>query len=263
MRLVDRDPHRGDAGKARKHLIGDRAGSGLDQAVAPAREGAGDGLDDARIGHRVDDFVADRRLGKVGRHLEIDDEALADLLLVRHDPVMGMNEKSGDEDRIAHECPRIAAATLSACAVSATSCTRMIAAPLSADSTCAAIEPPSRRSGGAGESLSMKRLREAPTSSGSPKDRSRPSQPIASMLCSGVLPKPMPGSSTIQSRAMPACPAIASDRAKNSSISAMMSGAGSTASRLCMTTTGMPFWAMIAAMSLSRCRPHTSLIMAA
>ena len=75
--------------------------------------------------------------------------------------------------------------------------------------TCAAIEPPIRRSGGAGETLSMKRLREAPTRSGSPKALSRPSRAIASMLCSGVLPKPMPGSSTMRSRAMPARAAIA------------------------------------------------------
>src|SRR5882757_4260396 len=59
MRLMDGDPHRGDAGKARKHLVGDRAGSGLDQAVAPGREGTRDGLDDARIGDRVDHLVAD------------------------------------------------------------------------------------------------------------------------------------------------------------------------------------------------------------
>ena len=43
----------------------------------------------------------------------------------------------------------------------------------------------------------MKRLREAPTSSGRPNDLSSASRAMAVMLCSGVLPKPMPGSSTI------------------------------------------------------------------
>ena len=44
----------------------------------------------------------------------------------------------------------------------------------------------------------MKRLREAPTSSGQPNARNSESRASAVMLCSGVLPKPMPGSSTIR-----------------------------------------------------------------
>ncbi len=86
----------------------------------------------------------------------------------------------------------------------------------------------------------MKRLREAPTSSGRPNDLSSPSRAIAVMLCSGVLPKPIPGSSTIVSRAMPARSAMSSERAKNAAMSAMMSIAGSAASRLCMMMTGTP-----------------------
>ena len=83
------------------------------------------------------------------------------------------------------------------------------------------------------------------------------------MLCSGVLPKPMPGSSTILSRAMPARSAISSERAKNADTSAMMSMAGSAVSRLCMTITGTPRSATSVAMSGSRCRPQTSLTIAA
>ena len=83
------------------------------------------------------------------------------------------------------------------------------------------------------------------------------------MLCSGVLPKPMPGSSTMRSRAMPARAAMSSERAKNAVTSAMMSIAGSAASRLCMTMTGTPCSATTRAMSGSRCRPHTSLTIAA
>ena len=54
----------------------------------------------------------------------------------------------------------------------------------------------------------MNRLRDAPTRSGSPNDCSSPSRASAVMLCSGVLPKPMPGSSTILSREIPALAAI-------------------------------------------------------
>src|SRR5262249_51380827 len=172
----------------------DGAGGSFDQAIAARRERLRRRLDDARIGHRVDQFVARRRVGEVDRELEIDDEPLPDLLLVRHDAMMGVDEKTLDEDGVAHDRSRSAAATLSACTVSATSCTRRIAAPWRTEARCAAIDPPIRRSGGAGETASMKRLREAPTSSGSPNDASQPRRAIASMLCSAVLPKPMPGS---------------------------------------------------------------------
>ena len=57
-------------------------------------------------------------------------------------------------------------------------------------------------------------------------------------LCSAVLPKPMPGSSTIRSRGMPARAAMSSERRKKAVTSATMSIAGSTLSRLCMTMTG-------------------------
>src|SRR6185437_12827819 len=62
---------------------------------------------------------------------------------------------------------------------------------------------------------------------------------------------------------MPALHAISSDREKNSVTSLMISIAGSAASRLCMMTTGAPCAATTRAMSGSRCRPHTSLTMAA
>ena len=70
----------------------------------------------------------------------------------------------------------------------------------------------------------MKRLRDK-------SDQERQAEALAarraarssSMLCSGVLPKPMPGSSTICSRAMPARAAMSSERSKNAITSAMMS----------------------------------------
>ena len=103
---------------------------------------------------------------------------------------------------------------------------------------CAAIEPPSRCCGSDGVTVLMKRLREAPTRSGSPNERSSSAAPAPIMLCSGVLPKPMPGSSTMLSGEMPALAAISSERAKKSAMSFMMSMAGSALSRLCMMMTG-------------------------
>src|SRR5215831_1941030 len=146
MRLVHGDAHRGDARKARQDLVRDRAGRSLDQPKALRREGAGRRLDDARVGDGVDELVAHRCLTEIEHKLEVDGELLPDLLLVPHHPVVGMDEQAGDEDGIAHASFRIAATTLSACTVSATSCTRTIAAPSSTASTCAAIEPPIRRS---------------------------------------------------------------------------------------------------------------------
>jgi len=58
--------------------------------------------------------------------------------------------------------------------------------------------------GGDGAMAWMKRLREAPTRSGRPKPRQASSRAMQVMLCSGVLPKPMPGSSTMRSRSIPA-----------------------------------------------------------
>ena len=86
----------------------------------------------------------------------------------------------------------------------------------------------------------MKRLREAPIRSGKLNPRQASSRAMQARLCSGVLPKPIPGSSTICSRVMPACDAISSEREKKSVTAAMMSIAGSAVSRLCMIITGAP-----------------------
>ena len=109
----------------------------------------------------------------------------------------------------------------------------------------------------------MKRLRDAPISRGKPNSRSSSSRASTVMLCSGVLPKPMPGSSTIWLPGMPARAAMSSERAKNASISRMISMAGSARSRLCITMTAALCSATTLAMSGSRCRPQTSLAIAA
>src|SRR6266446_4956966 len=147
------------------------------------------------------------------------------------------NTQVGEDDG-AHAFASIAAMTRSACTVAATSWARMIVAPRSAARIWAASDPPSRWSGAAGTTALMRRLREAPTRSGRSNVFSRSSLAIAAMLCSAVLPKPMPGSSTMRSRAMPERAAMASERSKNAAMSAMMSIRASATSRLCMTMTG-------------------------
>ena len=81
---------------------------------------------------------------EIGGQFEVDHEALADFGLVFHHAMAGMDDDAGDEDRIGHRLSSIAAATRSACTVSATSWVRMIRAPPLAAIRCAAIEPPSR-----------------------------------------------------------------------------------------------------------------------
>src|SRR5215831_11888326 len=56
---------------------------------------------------------------------------------------------------------------------------------------------------------------------------------------------------------------MASERSKKAAMSAMMSIRGSAASRLCMTMTGTRWRATTSAISGSRCRPQTSLTIAA
>src|SRR6185437_1870835 len=214
VRLVHGDLDDGDAGKRRQDRLGDRAGSAFQQLVIDVLEGGGRGRDHVGIGNRVGEAIGARGFRQIGRQFEVDDEALANLGLMLHHAVAGMDHDAGDEDRIAHRLSSIAAATRSACTVSATSWVRMIRAPRCAASRCAAIEPPRRWCGSDGEITPMKRLRDAPTKSGSLNTLSSSSRASAVMLWCWVLPKPMPGSSTIFSVAMPALAAIASERSK-------------------------------------------------
>src|SRR3954463_8963041 len=267
MRLVHGDLDRTDARKVRQDGIGDRAGRALQQLVIGVLEGRGGRRQDVGVGHGVGEPVAARRLRQVGIELKVDDKPLADLSLVLHHAMAGVDRQAGDEDRIGHcllsGLLSIALATRRACKVSATSWVRMIFAPRCAAIRCAAIEPASRSVGSDGDTEAMKRFREAPTRIGRPNMLNSPSRANAVMLCSAVLPKPMPGSSTILSRAMPARAAISSERWKNAFMSATMSMAGSTLSRLCMTITGTLLAATIGAMPASRCRPQTSLAITA
>src|SRR6516164_282823 len=229
VRLVHGDLHARDLREATQHGFGDRAGGGFHQSVAARAEGEALDIDDLVVAHRVRELVGARRLAQIDVEHNVEPESLPDRALVLHHAVIGVHGKAGHEYGIGHRALRIAPTTRSACTVSATSWVRMIAAPPKTARTWAAIDPPSRWSGGAGETLSMKRLREAPTRRGCPNDLRSPMRAMAVRLCSAVLPKPMPGSSTMLCRAIPACVAISSEREKNAEISAMMSIDGSAA----------------------------------
>src|SRR6185295_14542287 len=117
--------------------------------------GRGEGDDVAHIG------VVDRVLDPVGEHRvavghvegDVELEPLPDLLLGVADPVVGVDRKAMQLDldprldpvvvRLHGErtYPSTASATLSACKVSATSCTRSTSAPSATASTEEAIEP--------------------------------------------------------------------------------------------------------------------------
>ena len=144
--------------------------------------------------------------------------------LVRHHAVMGMDQQPADEDRIGHD--RLSDRRHDAHRLHG------LGNIMGADDRGAVLDrqdvggdrsAEAALSGGAGVTALMKRLRDAPTSSGKPNFLNRSSRAIAVMLCSGVLPKPMPGSSMMASRRMPARAAMASDRSKKPSMSARMS----------------------------------------
>src|SRR5262245_48431952 len=93
MRLVDGDPHRRHLGEPCEQCLGGNGGGGLDQPEALTGKRAGRGIDDRRVGHGVGELVARAGAGKIDGELEIDDEALSDLFLMRHHAVMGMDEE--------------------------------------------------------------------------------------------------------------------------------------------------------------------------
>src|SRR6478735_10567426 len=236
--LVYRDAHRSHAWKSRKHGVGRSTGGSLDQAKALGAKRFAHAIDDLVVGDGIDDFVRPRRGREVDLEVKIDDKGLPHLGFVRHHAVVGVKSETFYENPIAHRAASMAAATRSACTVSATSCARMIAAPFSTASRWAEIEPPMRSSGVDGVTVLMNRFRDAPTSMGKPKRLNSASRAMQVMLCSGVLPKPIPGLT-----------AMSKEREKKSFTSATMSMAGSADSRLCITMTGTPRLATSGAMS--------------
>src|SRR6516165_2258598 len=127
MRLVHGDPHPQDLREPVEDGFGDRAGRGLDQPTPTGAERLARDLDHLVIAHGVREL-----------------EGLPDLGLVLHHAVISVQRQPGDEDGIGHRALPMAAATRSACTVSATSWVRMIAAPPATARRWAAIDPPSR-----------------------------------------------------------------------------------------------------------------------
>src|SRR5215207_9711035 len=144
MRLVDGDLDRVDACKRREYRVCNGAGGALQELVIGVLERRRRGRHHTGIGYGVRQVIGARGFRQISGKFEVDDKTLPDFGLVLHHAVAGMDDDAGDEDRIAHSCSLIAAATRNACTVSATSCARMICAPLWAANRCAAIEPPRR-----------------------------------------------------------------------------------------------------------------------
>src|SRR5262245_20166313 len=140
MRLVHGDPHPQDLREPVEDGFGYRAGRGLDQSIATGAKRPARDVDDLVVAHGMRELVGARRRGQ---H-DVELEGLPDLGLVLHHAVIGMQRKPRDEDGIGHRALSMAAATRSACTVSATSWVRMIAAPPATARTWAAIDPPSR-----------------------------------------------------------------------------------------------------------------------
>src|SRR5712672_2855131 len=127
--LVDGDLDRADALESRQYGIGDGTGGALEQLVIRVLEGGRRGRDHVGIRHGIGEAIGARGFRQIDGKFEIDDEALAYFGFVFHHTMAGMDDDAGDEDGIGHSCSLIAAATRSACTVSATSCARTIRAP--------------------------------------------------------------------------------------------------------------------------------------
>src|SRR6516165_11862517 len=150
MRLVDRDAYAVHLRAARQYRIGDRAGGGFDEAIAPPAEGFRHRHDHQVVGNGILQLVGARCSTEFEFNSEIDMERLSDLGLMLHHAVVGMKSEPLKKDRVAHRARPIAAATASACTVGATSWARTMLAPLSTARRCAASDPPRRSMGSDG-----------------------------------------------------------------------------------------------------------------
>src|SRR5204862_4026866 len=137
----------------------------------------------------------------------------------QHHPVLADTGPGG------HRLPRQAAATRTASALGGTTWTRTHQAPAAAASAVTATVAWSRSAGvlgapsGPASSLPRKPFRDAPTRTGNVPPASVPSSATrasSGQLCSGRLPKPRPGSSTMRPGSTPAC-TTASTRLASSS----------------------------------------------
>src|SRR5712691_1612382 len=258
-RLFNPYAHAFYAREMRQQRVGDVRGSRLDQIKSLGTKGGGGDRDHLAIIDGRIQAVALHRFCCVDLEFEIKREALAEPRLLLGDAVFREQHKPYDFDRsLHHDAPLIASAIFNAWTCAATSWTRMMETPASMPMMFAAIVAGSRSPGPLGTSLPMKDLRETPRRMGNPNPTISSSRARIARFCSNVLPKPMPGSSTMRSLRMPAAAARSSAFAKKPWSASTMSSEGSAFSRLCMMTTAASCAATVAAIAGSRERPHTS-----
>src|SRR3954452_20896803 len=215
----------------------------VDEAVGDGRAQALERLVGALLRHQRDelahlgvvdgvlDHVGDRRVGLPHVEAEVEHQPLADLALGLGHPVAREQLQAGDLDGddglaaialvivvivveagfevvvvgvVGHRGRTVAAATVSASTLGATSWTRKTVAPRSRARTLVATVP-ATRSAATSRPVSLPRndLRDVPITSGRPSAASSSRRRSSSRLCSSVLPKPMPGSSSTRSSATP------------------------------------------------------------
>ena len=102
VRLVNGDLDGADARERRQYGVGDRAGGAFQELVIGILEGRRRGRDHVGIRHGIGEPIGARGFRQVGGQFEIDHETLADLGLMFHDAVAGMDDDAGDEDGIGH-----------------------------------------------------------------------------------------------------------------------------------------------------------------
>src|SRR5829696_341920 len=254
-----------DGGKAREDGLRHRFGGGFDEVVALGGQRLGRECDHCVVAGRLRVIVALARRAKIEMGDDVDREALAEPLLLRGDAVAGEDLKVLDDDAVAHAARLSLSATRIACTCAATSWTRTMSAPAMTPMAFAATVPGSRLpAGGCGSKRRpMKDFRDTPRRTGKPSALILGRAAMASNCWAWLLPKPMPGSSTMRSSFTPARRAVSSERSKKRSMSSAMSIDASMLSRLCISTAAAPNSAATAGRSRSRWKPQMSLTIAA
>src|SRR5665213_3560887 len=102
MRLVDGDADRGDLVEGRQDRIGNGAGCGLDQTVALGAKRLGGDVHDLVVADRVGELVGARGLLEIDIEDEIEPEALADLGLMLHHAVIGVQRQPVNEHPVSY-----------------------------------------------------------------------------------------------------------------------------------------------------------------
>src|ERR1039458_4643754 len=216
--------------------IGDDRAQALERLVVALLRDQRDELADLTVIDGVLDPIGLGGVGLADVDADVEQQPLSDLALGRADADVGVQGEPRDLDRddglhagvevelvvgvqfvvglVVHRSLTVAAATSSASCTAPTSCTRNTLAPRSSAITFVAIVP-ARRSRSP-TSAPRNDLREVPIRIGCPSTASSPRRSSSSRLCATVLPKPIPGSTTIRSRSIPAARATATRAARNS-----------------------------------------------